>query len=167
MDKKTVGVKKHKQVKFVLIALVATSLGLAFGYQLKVRWHKADMPAHELALPWVALEEGWRAVHDDEDIVDGEMLEKLTKMQGKKVVLFGYMLPLHVGEKHQHFLLSSRANSCPYCMPANAGNLVEIYMDKAVSHRNEALLLQGVFAITEDVHSDMMYTLTEAFEVGG
>ncbi len=166
MNKKTVAVKKHKQVKFVLVALVAVSLGLAVGCQLKVRWHQA-MPTHELALPWVALEEGWRAVHDDEDILHGETLEKLTKMQGEKVVLFGYMLPLHVGEKHQHFLLSSRASSCPYCMPANAGNLVEIHMDEALPHRNEALLLQGVFAITQDVHSDMMYSLTEAFEVDG
>ncbi len=157
--------KDRKIANYGAMALLAVAVGLAMGYQIKVVWQNAQPVTHESALPWSALEEGWRAMKKDDAFLYGDTLKQLQSMKGKDIVLFGYMLPIEAGEAHRHFLFSSRTSSCPFCMPASAGNLVEIHTDDALPYRNEAFLLQGHFHIEDSEHSELIYSLDHAHAV--
>lgn len=142
-----------------MLTMLALGGGALIGYGVR----SATAPAtHMSALPWEALEQGWRAAKKGDEFLYGDTLKTLQNMAGQNVALFGYMLPIEAGETHRHFLFGSRNHTCPFCMPANAGNLVEVYTEEALPYRAEAFLLQGIFHMEEQEHSDLIYSLTQA-----
>jgi hypothetical protein len=114
------------------------------------------------AISWQALEEGYQAYRGKDTLLYGETLEKLKAMENQPIKLLGYMLPLEAGEKHQHFLLSSRNHTCPFCMPANAGNLVEVTTVDAIDYQHEPVTIRGEFTIEQSQDSDLIYHLNHA-----
>lgn len=151
-----------KLLGLFFLGLFCVSIVLLIGYQFKDSILNDQQTPDDSPLMWPLLEEGWRAMKNNED---GESVKQLRSMEGKDIALYGYMLPIKSGERHDHFLLSSRNHSCPFCMPATAGNLVEVHSNEPLPYQNEAYLLRGIFHIIEDEHSELMYSITHAHPV--
>ncbi len=116
---------------------------------------------YENALPWSVLEESFSALNGREFLY-GDILSQLKEMEQKTVAIYGYMYPIKMAEKHDHFLLSKQPHVCQFHLPAHSGNMVEIIMqDEGIPYRRQPVLLTGVFSIPNDKELGITFRLKE------
>ena len=77
----------------------------------------------------------------------------------------GYLMPLHSGAQHSHFLLSSVPLSCPYCTPGGPESMVEVTTLAPVLYSTEPLVLQGHFALLSSDPTGLYYRMDQARRV--
>lgn len=88
---------------------------------------------------------------------------RVRALDGKEVVLSGYMFPLEASGGQGHFLLSAYPPGCPYCLPGDASQLVEIRDSEAVAFTDERITIRGIFRLLkgEDLNEGMFYRMTQ------
>jgi hypothetical protein len=86
----------------------------------------------------------------------------IAALDGKRVKVQGFMMPLEAGEKQRHFLLSAVPTTCGFCIPAGPEGLIEVRMRDAVAFGVDALLLEGRLAVLRDDKYGLLYRITEA-----
>lgn len=117
---------------------------------------------HENALPWVALEESYQALNGREFLYS-ETLKQLQAMEQKTVAVYGYMYPIKMAEKHDHFLLSKQPHICQFHLPTHSGNMVEVLMkDSGIAYQRNPVLLTGIFSIPDDKDLGITFRLEAA-----
>ena len=86
----------------------------------------------------------------------------VAALDAKEVKIQGFMMPLEMGDKQSHFILSSTPQSCAFCMPGGPESLVEVKMKKPVAYGMEPVVLTGRLAVLKDDPTGVFYRLTEA-----
>jgi hypothetical protein len=86
----------------------------------------------------------------------------VAALDAKEVKVQGFMMPLEMGDKQSHFILSSTPQSCAFCMPGGPESLVEVKMKRPVSYDMEAVVLTGKLAVLKDDPTGVFYRLTDA-----
>lgn len=109
----------------------------------------------------------WTTLESVEEVVVGQEIkprfgEAIKVLDGKKVRLQGFMLPLEQSEKQQHFLLSAYPPHCAYCLPGGPNTMVEVKTGKPVAFTFEPITLSGQFALMEGDASGLFYRLDGA-----
>ncbi|MEM6335887.1 MAG: DUF3299 domain-containing protein [Bacteroidota bacterium] len=85
----------------------------------------------------------------------------VTQMDGQKVTMKGFMLPLDQAEKQTRFILGPQPMAgCDFCLPGGA--LIEVQSDKGVTFTYEPVTITGVFVVAEDDPYGMFYRITGA-----
>lgn len=88
--------------------------------------------------------------------------DAILELDSKSVRVQGFMLPLDLGDKQHHFLLSAVPPHCPFCMPAGPDAIVEIVAKQKVAYSFEPVILSGKFAVLKNDPSGVLYRLTDA-----
>lgn len=88
--------------------------------------------------------------------------KEVSELNGREVVLQGYMMPLEPGEKQSHFLLTLSSPSCAYCLPAGPEGIVEIKSKTPVKYSLEPVFVNGKLSVMNDDPAGLYYRLTEA-----
>ncbi|MCI1191800.1 DUF3299 domain-containing protein [Calidifontimicrobium sp. SYSU G02091] len=91
--------------------------------------------------------------------------DPVKALDGQKVKLQGFMLPLEPGERQSHFLLSAVPTTCSFCVPAGPEGLVEVRTRAPVRYSVDAVTLEGRLAVLTDDRYGLFYRLSEAAEV--
>jgi len=86
----------------------------------------------------------------------------VAALDAKEVKVQGFMMPLEMGDKQSHFILSSTPQSCAFCMPGGPESLVEVKMKKPVAYGMEPVVLIGKLAVLKDDPTGVFYRLTDA-----
>ena len=86
----------------------------------------------------------------------------VAALDSKEVKVQGFMMPLEMGDKQSHFILSSTPQSCNFCMPGGPEALVEVKMRKPVAYGMEPVVLTGKLAVLKDDPTGVFYRLTDA-----
>ena len=86
----------------------------------------------------------------------------VAALDAKEVKVQGFMMPLEMGDKQSHFILSSMPQSCAFCMPGGPESLVEVKMKKPVAYGFEAIVLSGKLTVLKDDPAGVFYRLTDA-----
>ena len=89
----------------------------------------------------------------------------VAALDAKEVKVQGFMMPLEMGDKQSHFILSSTPQSCAFCMPGGPESLVEVKMKKPVAYDMELVVLTGRLAVLKDDPTGVFYRLTDAVPV--
>lgn len=77
----------------------------------------------------------------------------------------GFMMPLSLGEKHKHFLISSVPLTCAFCLPGGPESMVEVKAKTPVKYSMEVIVVEGKFAVLKDDPYGLYYRMTEAVAV--
>ena len=85
--------------------------------------------------------------------------DAVLALDGSEVTLQGYLLPLAVAARHEHFLLSASSPSCPFCLGVGPEQLVEVYMAESLEMTYEPVLVRGRFTILHDDAMGLLYRL--------
>ena len=97
---------------------------------------------------------------------DGKMVPqfsgKILGLDGKQVRVQGFILPMDMGEKQKHFLISAVPPHCPFCLPAGPDAVVEVYARKPIAYSMEPILVTGKLAVLKSDPSGLLYRLSEA-----
>ena len=130
--------------------------------------------------PPVAMEPSrFKPLPDRKDVVSWKLLAQveLVKMKDKYVPQFsssvaaldkkevkvqGFMMPLEMGDKQTHFILSAMPQSCAFCMPGGPEQLVEVRTKKPVKYTFDPVVLTGKLAVLKDDPTGVFYRLTDA-----
>jgi len=91
--------------------------------------------------------------------------QNVTALDNKDVKIQGFMMPLEMGDKQSHFILSSMPQTCPFCMPGGPESLVEVKMKKPLAYGMEPVVITGKLAVLKDDPTGVFYRLTDAVAV--
>jgi hypothetical protein len=86
----------------------------------------------------------------------------VAALDKKEVKVQGFMMPLQMGDKQQHFVLTSMPQSCAFCLPAGPEGMVEVKSKTPVKYTFEPVVLTGKLAILKDDPTGVFYRLTDA-----
>lgn len=86
----------------------------------------------------------------------------VAALDAKEVKLQGFMMPLEMGDKQSHFILSAMPQSCSFCMPGGPESLVEVKTKKPIAYGFESIVLAGRLAVLKDDPTGVFYRLTDA-----
>jgi len=109
----------------------------------------------------------WRTLAQVEPVKQGnKMVPQFSKdilgLDRKDVRLYGFIIPLDLGNGQKHFLLSAVPPHCPFCLPAGPDALVEVQAKKPLSYGFEPIVIAGRFAVLKDDPAGVLYRLTDA-----
>ena len=86
----------------------------------------------------------------------------VSALDKKEVKVQGFMMPLEMGDKQSHFILSATPQSCNFCMPGGPEGMVEVKMKKPVAYGMEPVVLTGKLSVLKDDPTGVFYRLTDA-----
>ena len=88
----------------------------------------------------------------------------VTALDKKEVKIQGFMMPLEMGDKQTHFVLSAMPTTCSFCMPGGPESLVEIKTKKPVKYTFEPVVMTGKLAVLKDDPTGVFYRIVDAEE---
>lgn len=86
----------------------------------------------------------------------------VTALDKKEVKVQGFMMPLEMGDKQSHFILTAMPQSCSFCMPGGPEQLVEVKSRRPVTYGYDAIVLSGKLEVLKDDPTGVFYRLTDA-----
>ena len=86
----------------------------------------------------------------------------VAALDKKEVKVQGFMMPLEMGDKQTHFMLSAMPQSCAFCLPGGPEQMVEIKSKTPVKYTFDPVVLTGKLAILKDDPTGVFYRLTDA-----
>ena len=86
----------------------------------------------------------------------------VAALDAKEVKVQGFMMPLEMGDKQSHFILSATPQSCAFCMPGGPESLVEVKTKKPLAFNLEPVVLTGKLTVLKDDPTGVFYRLTDA-----
>ena len=86
----------------------------------------------------------------------------VAALDAKEVKVQGFMMPLEMGDKQSHFILSATPQSCAFCMPGGPESLVEVKTRKPIAYGMDAVVLSGKLLVLKDDPTGVFYRLTDA-----
>ena len=86
----------------------------------------------------------------------------VAALDAKDVKVQGFMMPLEMGDKQSHFILSASPVDCAFCMPGGPESLVEVKMKTPVAYCMAPVVLTGKLAVLKDDPTGVFYRLTDA-----
>jgi hypothetical protein len=154
--------ENSRVVTYVGIPALAIIVAVSIGYQVKMLAGRFEPAQHEQAMSWKTLEDAYAAMQGDSAPIKQAALVQLRNMQEGKITVYGYMFPIHAGEKHDHFLLTAHTLSCQFCFPSDVSNLVEVNMSHAIDYQRQPVLVTGTFAIGDSRETGTVYRIDDA-----
>jgi hypothetical protein len=86
----------------------------------------------------------------------------ISALDKKEVKVQGFMMPLQMGDKQSHFVLTAMPQSCAFCLPGGPESMVEVKSKTPVKYTFEPVVLTGKLAILKDDPTGVFYRLTDA-----
>jgi hypothetical protein len=110
----------------------------------------------------------WEDLSDVEWIWDDEFYqvkfgEGATRLDGKEVLVEGFMFPLEYTRKHTTFLISaSPMTNCFFCGPGEAESMIMVSSKDEVEYLYTPIKLKGKFKLVHDASMGIIYELENA-----
>jgi hypothetical protein len=86
----------------------------------------------------------------------------VAALDQKEVKMQGFMMPLQVGDKQSHFVLTAMPQSCAFCLPGGPESMVEVKSKTPVKYTFDAVVLTGKLTVLKDDPTGIFYRLTDA-----
>ena len=112
----------------------------------------------------------WKTLAQVEPVKRGgkmvaEFSKEILALDKQTVRICGFMMPLDMTAKQQHFLLSAVPASCPFCMPAGPEAIVEVMSKRPVKFGFDPIIMSGKLSLLKDDQAGMLYRMTDAESV--
>ena len=149
-----------------LASLSATPVIAAMqpGGQVKDVWKPAATPKGGIS--WKILEATQERTRKDSE---GYILSKpvftkqVRSLEGKRIKVAGWMMPLDTGSKQKHFVLLGYPPGCPFHFHALPNQFIEVYADKPFpTNETRVLVVSGVLELTGQDESGIFYRMKAA-----
>jgi hypothetical protein len=91
-----------------------------------------------------------------------QFAKDVAALDQKEVKVQGFMMPLQVGDKQSHFVLTAMPQSCSFCLPGGPESMVEVKTKTPLKYTFEPVVVTGKMAILKDDPTGVFYRLTDA-----
>jgi hypothetical protein len=86
----------------------------------------------------------------------------VAALDQKEVQLQGFMMPLEMGDKQTHFVLSALPVTCAFCLPGGPEALVEVKTRQPVKYSFDPIVVRGRMSVLKDDPTGVFYRVTDA-----
>ncbi len=90
------------------------------------------------------------------------LTDEVKVMEGQKLTISGFMLPLEPKEKFTHYLLSKRTPTCPFCPPGEPNEIIEVFSKKPVGWDEGIVIVTGTMKFTSNPEMDLFFQMQNA-----
>ena len=88
---------------------------------------------------------------------------KVKALEGKEIVIKGYIIPVEGYKSHKEFILSAFPyNMCFFCGGAGPETVMEVEAIEGVKYQDDAIYLKGILRTNADDINRLMYKLENA-----
>ena len=87
---------------------------------------------------------------------------EVKAMEGKPLTISGFMMPLEATEKFDHFLLSKRTPTCPFCPPGEPNEIIEIFTKKPLKYTDGIVVVTGPMRFTANPDLGLFFQLKDS-----
>lgn len=91
-----------------------------------------------------------------------QFAKDVAALDQKQVKVQGFIMPLQMGDKQSHFVLTAMPQSCAFCLPGGPESMVEVKSKTPVKYTFEPVVLIGKLSILKDDPTGVFYRLTDA-----
>jgi hypothetical protein len=88
----------------------------------------------------------------------------VAALDQKVVKVQGFMMPLQVGDKQTHFVLSAMPVTCSFCMPGGPEALVEVKAKQPFKYGFEPITVSGKLSVLKEEPTGVFYRITDAVQ---
>ena len=89
--------------------------------------------------------------------------KKVRSLDGKRIKVAGWMMPLENSAKQKHFVLLGYPPGCPFHFHAMPNQFIEVYADKPfTTNEVDVLVVSGVLELTGQDESGIFYRMKAA-----
>ncbi|MFO1325025.1 MAG: DUF3299 domain-containing protein [Burkholderiales bacterium] len=112
----------------------------------------------------------WKTLAKVEPVKQGDKMvpgfsKEILSLDRKDVKVQGFMIPLDIGEKQKHFLITAVPPHCQFCLPAGPDAIVEVTAKSPVTFTFDPIVVSGRFAVLKDDSTGVLYKMTDAGRV--
>ena len=93
-----------------------------------------------------------------------QFAQSVASLDQKEVKVQGFMMPLQVGDKQSHFVLSALPVTCAFCMPGGPEALVEVKTKQPVKYSFDPVIVSGKLSVLKDDPTGVFYRITDAVQ---
>jgi len=93
-----------------------------------------------------------------------QFAQSVASLDQKEVKVQGFMMPLEVGDKQSHFVLSALPVTCAFCMPGGPEALVEVKTKQPVKYSFDPVIVSGKLSVLKDDPTGVFYRITDAVQ---
>ena len=86
----------------------------------------------------------------------------VAALNNKVVKVQGFMLPLQMGDRQTHFVLTAMPQTCAFCLPGGPDSMVEVKSKQPVKYGFDILVLTGKLEVLKEDPTGIFYRLTDA-----
>jgi hypothetical protein len=150
------------------IAFLALAPGLAHAGAPPLAPQPADERARQRPMP-VAPDALWGTLHTTKIVGDlksgvfrASSPPAVQALGGKEMTITGFMLPLDPSPRFNHFILTRNTPVCPFCMPGEPNEVVEVYTTSFVKYAGDLVTVTGRFAVDDAGQDGLFFRLGQA-----
>ena len=157
------------------IAVLAAALAAAASaFALNTNIPQAGLPSASEFSGQVLTERpdvvSWKTLAQVEPVKEGDrMVNRFAKpvlaLDRKSARVQGFMIPLDMGDRQKHFLISAVPPHCSFCLPAGPEAVVEVFAREPVGYTLDPIVVAGRFAVLKDDPAGVLYRMHEAAQV--
>jgi len=161
--------------RITLIALLAfASLASGSAFALNQNIPKAGLPSAGDFSGQVLAERpdvvSWKTLAQVETVKQGSRMvpqfaKPIVALDRRDARVQGFMIPLDMGDRQKHFLVSAVPPHCSFCLPAGPEAVVEVFAKEPVGYTLDPIVVSGRFAVLKDDPNGVLYRLHDAAQV--
>ena len=96
-----------------------------------------------------------------------EFSDAIKKLEGKEIVLQGFIIPFEGMLKPKHIILSSLpVDACFFCGTGGPETVAEVYLKDELKYTARPIRIKGKLKVNKDSVDEMMYVLEDAVFAG-
>jgi hypothetical protein len=165
---------ENGQAQSVLLATITGNDTLTLTYKEGLQTHIAlvvnetvTLAADNLStltdLPGVVSWSLFSQVKYSEDLsIPPVFAPEIEALNGQKITVQGFMIPLEKTAGQKHFVLSMSPPSCFYCLPAGPEGIIEVFSEQAIPFSFDPLLISGQLTLLDDDEMGVFYRIQGA-----
>jgi uncharacterized protein len=161
-----------KRLVFAIAVSIATVPGAALSQGSATQQEQPQLgapvpPEYLKPLPEIKGVVSWTTLSQVQSVkvkdrVVPQFADSVLKLNATEVKLQGFIMPLEMGEKQKHFVLTAMPQTCAFCLPGGPEALVEVRAKTPVKYTFEPVVLTGKLAVLKDDPNGLYYRLTDA-----
>ena len=86
-----------------------------------------------------------------------DFTNEIKNLDNKIVSLDGYIIPLEPTEKFNHFLLSFRSTTCPFCPPIKPNEIIEVFTKEEISWKDGLETISGKLQLGSNISENGLF----------
>ena len=160
-----------------LATIAACAAALAFpagAFALNTNIPQAGLPSASQFSGQVLIERAdvvsWRTLAQVEMVKQGDRMvaqfaRPILALDRKDARVQGFMIPLDLGDRQKHFLVSAVPPHCSFCLPAGPEAVVEVFAKEPVGYTLDPIVVSGRLSVLKDDPAGVLYRMHDAAQV--